>query len=138
MFEKIAGPLFFGADLGKLDGKRPASIDRQRRERCPHESFADEGVVLSKASENFRLNAFRRGQPFRRGVLNGRADGEIGVGDQFQSVTIGENTTPINSALLTVQLNPGSGERLILRMKRYANPPTVLHPWHRAAIKRKN
>ena len=36
------------------------------------------------------------------------------------------------SALLTVELNPGSGERLTLRMKRYANPPTVLCPWQRA------
>jgi len=25
-----------------------------------------------------------------------------------------------------------------LRMKRYANPPTVLHLWHRAGVKRKN
>jgi len=61
-------------------------------------------------------------------VIQGGAYGE----HQIESVTIGDKTTRINSALLRVQLNPGSGERLILRMKRYANPPTVLHPWHRA------
>ena len=67
-------------------------------------------------------------------VMQGGAYGE----HQFESVTIGEKTTRIDSALLTVQLNPGSGERLTLRMKRYANPPTVLHPWHRATVERKN
>jgi hypothetical protein len=60
-------------------------------------------------------------------VMQGGAYGE----HQFESVRIGEKTTRIDSALLTVQLNPGSGERLTLRMKRYANPPTVLHPWQR-------
>jgi hypothetical protein len=53
-------------------------------------------------------------------------------------VTIGEKTTRIDSTLLTIRLDPGSGERLTLRMKRYANPPTVLHPWHRAGANRKN
>jgi len=64
-------------------------------------------------------------------VMQGGAYGE----HQFESVTVGEKTTRIDSALLTVQLNPGCGERLTLRMKRYANPPTVLHPWHRPAVK---
>jgi hypothetical protein len=50
---------------------------------------------------------------------------------QLVSVTSGSTTTPINSPLLTVQLEPGSGQRLVLEMKRYANTPTVLHPWHR-------
>jgi hypothetical protein len=67
-------------------------------------------------------------------VMQGGAYGE----HQFESVTIGQKTTPIDSALLTVQLDPGSGERLTLRMKRYANPPTVLQPWHRAEVKNKN
>jgi hypothetical protein len=67
-------------------------------------------------------------------VMQGGAYGE----HQFESVTIGQKTTPIDSALLTVQLDPGSGERLSLHMKRYANAPTVLHPWHRAEVKNKN
>jgi hypothetical protein len=48
------------------------------------------------------------------------------------SVTRGGKTTAINSPLLTVHLNPGSGQTLVLAMRRYANTPTVLHPWHRA------
>jgi hypothetical protein len=67
-------------------------------------------------------------------VMQGGAYGE----HQFESVTMGDKITRVDSALLTVQLNPGSGERLTLRMKRYANPPTALHPWHRDGLGRKN
>ena len=52
---------------------------------------------------------------------------------QLLSVTAGGRTTPIDSPLLTVQLDPRCGQTLVLEMKRYANRPTVLHPWHRAA-----
>ncbi|MBI1872364.1 MAG: hypothetical protein HYS05_00570 [Acidobacteria bacterium] len=51
---------------------------------------------------------------------------------QLLSVTHGGMTTPINSPLLTVRLNPGCGRTLAVTMRRYANTPTVLHPWHRA------
>jgi len=30
-----------------------------------------------------------------------------------------------------VQLDPGCGQQLVLEMKRYANVPTVVHPWNR-------
>jgi hypothetical protein len=51
---------------------------------------------------------------------------------QLVSVTRGETTTPIDSPLLTVRLDPGCGQKLTLKMRRYANRPTILHPWHRA------
>ena len=57
---------------------------------------------------------------------------------QLESVTIGEKITRIDSPLLTVRLNPGSGQLLTLQMKRYAKPPTVLHPWQRLLSQRKN
>lgn len=60
-------------------------------------------------------------------VVQGGAYGE----HQLESVTIGEKTVRIGSALLTVRLDPGSGALLTLRMKRYVNPPSVLHPWQR-------
>ncbi len=50
---------------------------------------------------------------------------------QLVSVTHRGQTTTVGSPLLTVHLEPGSGETLVLTMKRHANPPTVLHPWHR-------
>ncbi len=37
----------------------------------------------------------------------------------------------LRDVLLTVRLDPGCGEKLVLTMKRYANRPTVLHPWQR-------
>jgi hypothetical protein len=50
---------------------------------------------------------------------------------QLESVTQGKRPTQIDSPLLTVRLAPGSGETLVLTMRRYANTPSVLHPWHR-------
>jgi len=67
-------------------------------------------------------------------IMQGGAYGE----HQIQSATIGQNTTRIDSALLAIQLDPGSGAQLTLHMKRYANPPTILHPWHRAVAEHKN
>jgi hypothetical protein len=64
-------------------------------------------------------------------IVQGGAYGE----HQLQSVTVDGKTTRVNSALLTVQLAPGSGEKLTLQMKRYANAPTVLHPWQRETAK---
>jgi hypothetical protein len=52
---------------------------------------------------------------------------------QLVSVTAGGTTTPIDAPLLTVQLDPGAGQTLVLTMKRFANPPTALHPWQRRA-----
>jgi hypothetical protein len=51
---------------------------------------------------------------------------------QLVGVTRDGETTPINSPLLTVRLDPGCGQTLVVAMRRYANAPTVLHPWHRA------
>jgi hypothetical protein len=52
---------------------------------------------------------------------------------QLVSVTTtGGKRTHIDSPLLTVRLQPGCGQKLVLEMRRYANAPTVLHPWHRA------
>jgi hypothetical protein len=50
---------------------------------------------------------------------------------QLTSVTRGGSTTPVNSPLLTVHLDPGCGQKLALSMKRYANTPMALHPWDR-------
>jgi hypothetical protein len=60
-------------------------------------------------------------------IVQGGAYGE----HQLVSVSSAGKTTSIGSPLLTVHLAPGSGQRLELTMKRYANTPTVMHPWHR-------
>jgi len=54
---------------------------------------------------------------------------------QLVSATIGGTTIAIDSPLLTVQLDPGCGQKLVLEMKRYVNVPTVVHPWNRLRLK---
>jgi hypothetical protein len=50
---------------------------------------------------------------------------------QFESVTMGGQTTNIGGPLLTVRLEPGTGARLEFRMGRYKNQPTFAFPWDR-------
>ncbi len=50
---------------------------------------------------------------------------------QFLSVTNGNKTVPVNDSVLRVRLSPGSGSRLSITMKRYANQPTMQSPWDR-------
>lgn len=51
---------------------------------------------------------------------------------RFESVEIGGRLTSIGGPLLTVRLAPGCGARLLFRMTRYRNQPTLAHPWDRA------
>jgi hypothetical protein len=41
-------------------------------------------------------------------------------------------TLQVNGDRFAVRLAPGAGGRIKLRMKRYANPPTMAFPWDRA------
>ncbi|MBL8217779.1 MAG: hypothetical protein JNL62_01035, partial [Bryobacterales bacterium] len=38
---------------------------------------------------------------------------------------------PGGNSAITVKLAPGAGDRLTLKMKRYANAPTLRYPWDR-------
>jgi hypothetical protein len=42
---------------------------------------------------------------------------------------LGDVTTPVGHSHITINLAPGAGGRLTLRMKRYANRPTLALPW---------
>jgi hypothetical protein len=50
---------------------------------------------------------------------------------RFESVTIGDKTTAFSGPILRVRLDPGAGSRLVLKMTRYANRPTLAFPWDR-------
>ncbi len=121
-----------GVDGGLVNARLRYFDPARKRAGVPE----DIGALVSKLTDGETVVTLvnLNNTELRTVMMQGGAYGE----HQFESVTIGEKTTRIDSALLTVQLNPGSGDRLTLRMKRYANPPTVLHPWHRAAVKRKN
>ncbi len=60
-------------------------------------------------------------------IVQGGAYGE----HQLEAVAQNGRTTRIDSPTLTVHLDPGSGETLVFTMRRFANTPTALHPWHR-------
>jgi hypothetical protein len=47
---------------------------------------------------------------------------------QFKGVRYGGKQEPLDSPLVTVRLEPGSGARLELQMARYANRPTLAQP----------
>jgi hypothetical protein len=50
---------------------------------------------------------------------------------RFDSVTVAGKTTGFGGPVLTVRLEPGSGSRLVFKMTRYANRPTLAFPWDR-------
>jgi hypothetical protein len=62
-------------------------------------------------------------------IVQGGAYGE----HQIESVTFenggGKTTTAVDAATLPVRLAPGAGARLTLKMKRFANDPTLSMPW---------
>ncbi len=58
-------------------------------------------------------------------VVQGGGYGE----HQIQSAQIDGNEVPVDNAWCTVRLAPGCGGRLVLKMARYANRPTMLFPW---------
>ena len=60
-------------------------------------------------------------------VVQGGGYGE----HQIVSAEVNGKTTPINARDFTVQVAPGAGARLMLAIKRYANPPTAKFPWNR-------
>lgn len=51
---------------------------------------------------------------------------------QFSSVSQDSGQSQaVNSNQLAVKLAPGAGGRFVIKMKRYANQPTMTFPWDR-------
>jgi hypothetical protein len=119
------GALLPGREGGLLNARLRYFDPAQKRAGIPEDvaalvsELADTRTVVTLIN----LNA---SQP-RTVIVQGGGYGE----HQLVSVTAGGKTTPIDSPLLTVQLDPACGQTLVLEMKRYANAPTVRHPWHR-------
>jgi hypothetical protein len=58
-------------------------------------------------------------------IIQGGGYGE----HQIISAKIGDTELDVNNSWCTVALKPGCGGRITLKMKRYANAPTMLFPW---------
>jgi hypothetical protein len=50
---------------------------------------------------------------------------------QFETAAVEGASAAINGPLVNVRLAPGSGARIVFRMARYKNAPTLAHPWDR-------
>ena len=88
----------------------------------------DVAALVSQLSDtSTTVTLVNLGSSARTVLVQGGGYGE----HQLVSVTRGGATTAIDAPLLTVRLGPGCGQTLVIAMKRYANRPTVLHPWHR-------
>jgi hypothetical protein len=119
------GALLPGREGGLLNA-RLRYFDPERRRAGVPDDVAALVSELSDTRAAVTLINLNSSQP-RTVIVQGGGYGE----HQLISVTSGGRTIPIASPLLTVRLDAGSGGTLVLEMKRYANAPTVRHPWHR-------
>jgi hypothetical protein len=120
------GALLPGREGGLLNARLRYFDPDRRRAGVPQ----DVAALVSELSDTrtvVTLVNLHPSQP-RTVVVQGGGYGE----HQLVSVTSGDKTTPIDAPVLTVRLEPGCGRQLALAMKRYANVPTVKHPWQRS------
>ena len=126
MVQLMWGALLPGREGGLLNA-RFRYFDPDRRRAGLPEDVAALVSGLSDTRATLTLVNLHSSRP-RTLIVQGGGYGE----HQLIRVTNGAETTPVNSPLLTVRLDPGCGRTLVIEMKRYTNPPTVKHPWQRA------
>ena len=130
MVQLMWGALVPGREGGLLNA-RFRYFDPVRKRAGVPEDVAALVSELSDTRATVTLVNLNPSQP-RTVVVQGGGYGE----HQLISVTGDGVTTAIGGPLLSVQLDPGSGQKLVFEMKRYANTPTILHPWQRPAVAR--
>lgn len=125
MVQLMWGALLPGREGGLLNA-RLRYFDPDRKRAGLPQDVAALVSALSDSRTTVTLVNLSPSQP-RTVIVQGGGYGE----HQLVNVTSGNQTVRINAPLLTVQLDPGCGRSLVFDMKRYANPPTVKHPWQR-------
>jgi len=112
---------------GGLVNARLRYFDLDRRRAGLPEDVA--ALVTSLGDTQTTVTLINLNQSQRRTVVvQGGAYGE----HRLLSVKNGTATTNVDAPVVTVELEPGCGTTLALQMKRYANAPTVKHPWQRS------
>lgn len=112
---------------GELMNARLRYFDPERKRAGVPE---DVGALISEMGDTntvVTLVNLSATQP-RTIIVQGGAYGE----HQFESVDANGKTAALNARDFAVRLAPGAGAKLTLKMKRYANAPTVAFPWDRA------
>ena len=120
------GGLLPGREGGLVNARlRYFDLDR-RRAGLPEDVAA---LVTSLGDTQTTVTLINLNQSQRRTVVvQGGGYGE----HRLLSVKNGTATTNVDAPVVTVELEPGCGTTLALQMKRYANAPTVKHPWQRS------
>ena len=112
---------------GTLVHSRVRYFDPERRRAGIPEDVA--ALVDKLTAEETSLTLVNLNQVESRTVIvQGGAYGE----HQCMSVLLNDKEIPVNHPFFTVHLVPGAGSRLTIKMKRYANQPTLKHPWDRS------
>ncbi len=125
MVQLMWGALLPGREGGLLNARLRYFDPERRRAGVPE----DVAALVSELSDNRTVVTLINLNPAqaRRVIVQGGGYGE----HQLLTVTSAGKTTRIDSPILTVEIGAASGARLELEMKRYANVPTVKHPWQR-------
>jgi hypothetical protein len=109
---------------GGLVNARLRYFDPDRRRAGVPEDVAALVSNMSETRTTVTLVNLNASQP-RTVIVQGGGYAEHTIA----SVTRGGTTTTIDAPWMTVRLDPGCGETLVLTMRRYANRPTARHPW---------
>ncbi len=123
MVQLMWGALVPGREGGLLNARLRYFDPDRRRAGVPE----DVAALVSELSDTRTIVTLINLNPSRSRtvIVQGGGYGE----HQLLSVAMDGKSTRIDSPLLTVRINPGCGARLALEMTRYANAPTVKHPW---------
>jgi hypothetical protein len=113
---------------GGLVNARLRYFDPVRRRAGVPEDVAALVSSMSDTRATVTLVNLSSSEP-RAVIVQGGAYGE----HQLLRATGAAGTTTVEGPLVTVELGPGCGQQITLEMRRYANVPTVLHPWQRPA-----
>jgi hypothetical protein len=119
------GALLPGREGGLLNARLRYFDPDRKRAGVPD----DVAALVSQFSDTTTVVTLINLNPSQRRtvIVQGGGYGE----HQLVRVTAGGTTTAIDAPILTVHLDPGCGQKLMLETRRYANVPTVAHPWDR-------
>ena len=118
---------------GILPGRTGSILHCRLRHFDPHARRAGlpedvSALVESMSADGVTLSLVNVGQVEPRTVVvqaGGYAE------HQFTSITIDGREVPVDRPEVTIHMAPGAGAKLVFKMRRYANPPTLAFPWDR-------
>jgi hypothetical protein len=123
LIQLMLGGLPPNVDGGLLNVRLRYFDPERRRAGLPE----DLGALVSEMTDNqtvVTLVNLSKSQA-RTLIVQGGAYGE----HLLETVTVDGQTRKVGARVLQVDLQPGCGQKLVLHLRRYANQPTVAHPW---------